>query len=235
MSREAEQEREYEQPYHHLVRETGSGISYISLLRIAERMVAPAPGDTILDAGCGDGRFLLELGKRGTELFGVDMSLRALRYAAGFNPRAMLSAQSIAALGLRSESFSTIALLETLEHVPPDAVPRVLSELKRVLKPGGKMIVSVPTPLLARPAKHYRHFGPRDLRSLLEEYFTVESLAGHARQSRLFAILVAFGDNRFWHLRAGFNTLLRWHFKRHLESAPPERALRLIAVCRKAS
>jgi SAM-dependent methyltransferase len=235
VSREEAQEKEYNSPYHHLIRDTGPGIAYISLLRIVSQIVVPEPGDAILDAGCGDGRLLLELGDRGAYLFGVDSSLKALRYAAGFNPQAMLSAQNIAELGFGNGSFSKIALLETLEHVPPDTVNRVLSELNRVLKPGGKLVVSVPTTLLRQPAKHYRHFRPSELRSLLERYFVVESLSGHHRRSHLYTFLVAFGDNRVWHLRAGLNKLLRWHFRRSLESAPPPRALRLIAVCRKES
>ncbi len=235
MSREEAQEKEYGSPYHHLIRETGPGIPYISLVRIVSRTVAPKPGDAILDAGCGDGRLLLELGGRGAAVFGVDISMKALRFAAGFNPSAMLSCQNIASLGLKSDSFSTIALVETLEHIPPREADGVLSELRRILKPGGRLVVSAPTPLLPRPVKHYRHFLPSELRTLLEKYFVVENLSGHHRRSRLFTFLVAVGDNRVWHLRAGYNRLLRWQFRRFLENAPPARALRLIAVCRKES
>jgi len=235
VSREEAQEKEYNSPYHHLIRETGPGIAYISLLRIVSQTVAPEPGDAILDAGCGDGRLLLELGDHGAAVFGVDISMKALRFAAGFNPHAMLSSQNIASLGLKSDSFSKITLVETLEHIPPRAVDGVLSELNRVLKPGGRLIVSAPTPLLPQPAKHYRHFRPDELRSVLEKHFVVERLVGHCRRSYLYNLLLAIGDNRVWHLRAGFNKLLRWHFRRFLESAPPLRALRLIAVCRKES
>jgi SAM-dependent methyltransferase len=147
----------------------------------------------------------------------------------------MLSAQDAASLGLMSGSFSKIALIEILEHIPTGAADGVLSELNRVLKPGGTLVVSVPTSLLPQPAKHYRHFHHSEFRSLLERHFVVESLSGHHRRSRLFAFFVAFGDNRIWHLRAGFGRLLRWYFRKYVESASPPQALRLIAVCRKKS
>jgi 2-polyprenyl-3-methyl-5-hydroxy-6-metoxy-1,4-benzoquinol methylase len=202
-------------------------------MRIVREGVAPEPGKTVLDAGCGDGRLLLELEHSGAALFGIDASLKALRHAAGFNPRAGISAHDLAALGLKGETFSTITLIETLEHIPPERTDRVLSELNRVLKPGGSLLVSVPTPLLPRPAKHYRHFGPEELHSILSRHFNVERITGHCRRSRLYDLLVAVGDNGLWHLRAGYNGLLRSYFRRSIEHCPPDKALRLIAVCTK--
>jgi len=163
----------------------------------------------------------------------AELVVRQLALTITRNATAM-RAQSIAELGLKSECVSKVTLIETLEHVPPDAADRVLSELNRILKPGGRLVVSVPTPLLPRPEKHYRHYEPRELSAVLEKYFTIERLSGHYRRSRLYGFFMAVGDNKLLSLRAG-NKFLRWYFWKFLESAPPEKALRLIAFCRKKS
>ncbi len=225
------QEDQYSRPYHHLLVETGRGIPYINLMKLLAGFVDPQPGEQILDAGCGDGRLLHEIAGSDASLFGVDHSLKALRYAAGFTPRAFLSLQNLQALAFENESFTKATLIETLEHIPPTAVANVLSELRRVLRSGGRLIVTVPTHRLPLPQKHYRHFSPDELMHILEEFFEVESLTGHDRDSSFYRLLVAISDNRFWHLRAGFNRMLRFFYRRFLERTPPEKARRLIAVC----
>ena len=225
------QESEYSRPYHHLIRETGEGIPYVSLLRLARAALAPAPGDRILDAGCGDGRLLSELSGSGALLYGIDTSKPALRYAAGFNPGAMLSLQDLTALALADRTFTKVALIETLEHIPRETADRALAEVRRVLVPGGTLVVSVPSKRLPQLAKHYAHFAPEELRGLLERHFTVAALTGHDRDARAYRALVALVDNGLWHLRGGANALLRYWFRKYMECAPPDKARRLIAVC----
>jgi len=232
-SREEIQEAAYDRPYHHLIRETGRGIPYISLLRMVRTALAPAAGERLLDAGCGDGRLLAELSGTEALLYGVDGSRAALRFAAGFAPRSLLSAQDLSSLAFASASFSKAALIETLEHLPPAAAERALEELARVLRPGGTLVVSVPTTRLPLEPKHYRHFTPDELRALLEKRFEIVSLTGRDRSSGLYRLLVAIVDNDLWHLRGGANRLLRWYFRRFVERAPLGRARGLVAVCLK--
>lgn len=227
------QEREYVNPYHYLIRETGGGIPYISMLRLLRGIVDPRPGESLLDAGCGDGRILLEFSGSGCRLFGVDTSLKALGYASGFVPGANFSVQNINSLAFPDGCFQKIMLIETLEHIPPGTSGAALGELSRVLAPGGRLVISVPTPRLPLPPKHYRHFTPRELENIAGEHFTVEAVIGHDRSCALYRLLVALGDNKIWHLRAGFNRLLRWYFGRFLKSSPPDKARRLLAVCSK--
>jgi SAM-dependent methyltransferase len=230
---EEHQEREYDRPYHHYVPDTGEGIPYNSLLRNLKSLIKPQRNARILDAGCGDGRLIRELRGSGALLFGVDRSAQALRFAAAFSPGAILSMQDLGALAFKDESFSTIAMIETLEHINPSAVPGVIDEVRRILITGGRLICTVPTHLHPRPPKHYRHFSFTELGSLLEEYFNVDSITGHDRDLLWYRWLVAAGDNPVWQLRAGYNKLMRFLYRRYLESCSPDRARRLIAVCRK--
>ncbi len=231
LSRSQRQEAQYERPYHHLLRNSGKGIPYFSMLRVLRRLINPETGESILDAGCGDGRLIRELGGSGAVLYGVDTSIAALRFSLGFNPCALHSVQDIGALAFPDGFFSKISLIETLEHIHPDYVHAVLSEIKRVLAPGGRLFLTVPSKLLPLQKKHYRHFSPGELGSLMREYFTLELLAGHDRKSVLFELITALGDNGLWQLRAGFNRTTRWLYKAFLEDSQPDKARRLIAVC----
>jgi SAM-dependent methyltransferase len=203
------------------------------MLRVLLGQIDPRPGRLVLDAGCGDGRLLFELAGTGASTFGVDLSPRALKYAAGFTPEALLSVQDVCSLAFPDACFDTVLLIETLEHIPPEIAGRALAELERVLSAGGRFIATVPTHRISMPPKHFRHFNPEELRSLLGEHFNVDSLLGHDRDSRLYRLLVMMGDNSLWHLRAGYNGLLRRLYKARIESAAPGRARRLIAVCSK--
>ncbi len=57
---------------------------------------------------------------------------------------------SAAELPFEDASFDVVLSLEMLEHIPPDARRKVLSEMFRVLRPGGRMVVSFPADAPAR-------------------------------------------------------------------------------------
>jgi ubiquinone/menaquinone biosynthesis C-methylase UbiE len=104
-------------------------------------------GRTILDAGCGDGRLTCELARRGAgEVVGIDISETALlfanRRASGLNAGISFHPGDIEALPVPDERFSVVFCCETLEHV---LSPRAaLNELRRVLAPGGTLILTTP-------------------------------------------------------------------------------------------
>jgi len=104
----------------------------------------PAGGVAHLDYGCGDGRFLVGLGNKGLiRLVGADVSREAVRLAkAQCGDVQIAHIDGRAALPFAEGEFSSISLLDVLEHVDePDAV---LAELYRVLKDDGTLIVTVP-------------------------------------------------------------------------------------------
>ncbi|GAC1444550.1 MAG: class I SAM-dependent methyltransferase [Mycobacteriales bacterium] len=110
------------------------------------------PGDRVLDMGCGGGRHAFELYRRGARVVALDMDGDELRDVAdmfgALQPEvpAGAGAQAVQgnayALPFAANSFDKVIAAEVLEHLPEDT--RAMSELARVLKPGGLIAVTVP-------------------------------------------------------------------------------------------
>jgi SAM-dependent methyltransferase len=91
----------------------------------------------VLDVGCGSSRIIAAL-PRGS--VAVDVLFRKLRYARRFG--AMLAQASGFTLPFRDESFPCVLCSQVIEHVPKESP--ILSELVRVLKPGGRLVLGTP-------------------------------------------------------------------------------------------
>jgi SAM-dependent methyltransferase len=125
---------------------------------------------TVLDVGCGAGGMLEPLSRYG-EVTGVDMQRELVDFCheRGFENVVVGSAYELPA-GERSVDLLT--LFDTIEHVPDDA--RVLAEVRRVLRPGGLVFISVPAYQFLyanndRVAHHERRYTAGRLRRRLIE------------------------------------------------------------------
>ena len=94
-----------------------------------------------LDAGCGSGRTLVELADYATEVSGLELDPDAAALARG---RGLGEVQvgRLEELPWPQDSFDLITCLDVIEHVPDDVV--ALQELRRVCRPGGWLLVTVP-------------------------------------------------------------------------------------------
>jgi ubiquinone/menaquinone biosynthesis C-methylase UbiE len=102
-----------------------------------------AGSESVLDLGCGDGLFLPELASAGGAVSGADRSTVALGRSAQREPSATLhEVGANERLLIEDNSFERIWCSDTLEHVVDTQV--VLSEARRVLVPGGRMLVATP-------------------------------------------------------------------------------------------
>ena len=168
------QELQYTFPYHYIphldeegyatrFRILGWGLEYLCYeLHIAE-LVEKFHPRSILDVGCGDGRFLGILSNTIPRRVGADLSNKAITYAKAFNPDIDYRCVDISDI---DENFDIVTCIEVLEHIPEEQVHPFIKNLFRKCNPGGKLIISVPTKILPINKKHYRHY---DLALLLDQ------------------------------------------------------------------
>jgi SAM-dependent methyltransferase len=110
-------------------------------------LAAPAAGQTVCDVGCGNGMYLAELARRGFagRVLGLDLSLGMLAASrerlGGDSPAATvgLLAADAAALPLRDGVADLAFAMHMLYHVPDPS--QALRELRRVTRPGGRVII----------------------------------------------------------------------------------------------
>ena len=150
------------------------------------------PADHALDLGCGDGRLTLELeAERITAADPSFVALERARRRLGERPETqLLELAPDAPLPLPDSGHDLVLCAETIEHVRD--VQLLLSEVRRVLRPGGRLALTTPAhgrltglDVLARGfearfdplSPHVRHLTRRSLRQLLTDMgFAIESL-----------------------------------------------------------
>ena len=96
------------------------------------------PSDRVLDLGCGAGRFLGLL----EDAVGVEISAEAAERARANVPGADVRLIEDDSLPVGHGEFDLVWCSETLEHIPD--VGATLSEIRRVLRPGGRALITVP-------------------------------------------------------------------------------------------
>jgi 2-polyprenyl-3-methyl-5-hydroxy-6-metoxy-1,4-benzoquinol methylase len=124
-------------------------------------------GDRVLDVGCGEGAFAAEITRAGAAVLGVDVAEEPLRRARERHPALDLRrVEGEGAWELEDASFDVVWAGEVIEHVADTAA--WLSELRRVLRPGGRLLLSTPAHgplklmrLALSPQARAAHFDPR--------------------------------------------------------------------------
>jgi SAM-dependent methyltransferase len=98
---------------------------------------------SVLDAGCGTGGFLGWAASRGTfsRLAGVDISAEAIEIARDVAPSAELRVAPLDRLPFEDGEFDLAVSHDVLQHVPEGVLDVGLRELRRVLRPGGALLV----------------------------------------------------------------------------------------------
>lgn len=108
-------------------------------LAMIDRFLAllPRPRPRVLDAGCGTGRMLPLLAAGGCEASGIDLSPGMIERARRDHPTFDVRVGSLAALPYPDAAFDGLFYWYSTIHTPDADLPAVLSEARRVLKPGG--------------------------------------------------------------------------------------------------
>jgi tRNA (uracil-5-)-methyltransferase TRM9 len=101
-------------------------------------------GDRILDLGCGNGRLLKVLRGRKMEYFGLDTSKKLIEIARREHPQNRFEVGDILNLPYSDDFFNKVFVIRTLHHIPSKEFRlQALREARRVLKPGGLLVLTV--------------------------------------------------------------------------------------------
>lgn len=221
--------------YQRLAREKGHPIQRFwhgQKWRLVAATLGVQKADRVLDAGAGSSEIANRLRGEAAFVCATDLSIAPLLFMArtgrsqerdgNDSPMAYVAAD-LHALPYQDASFDRVVLLEVIEHLPPDRVPRCLGELRRVLAPGGKLLLTTPNyrsiwPVLewlvdhfggAAPMggeQHICRFHPEKLRrALTQNGFRVVREGTVYHLSPFLAPLAAKLANRVysWELRRG--------------------------------
>lgn len=138
----------------------------------------------ILDAGCGQGLLVEKFQRLGYDIIGVD----------AFYESEHVRKDDILKTNFPENSFDTILCLDVIEHFPHQEQETLIKELKRICKPNGRIIWSIPNLahlssrisflLLGKPlrtAKEEYHPGDRAIKEynfLISKHLTLETKKG---------------------------------------------------------
>jgi SAM-dependent methyltransferase len=135
---------------------------------------------TICDLGCGGGQAAGYLHSRGASVCGIDLSAEMIRQARSLNPDiAFQQGNMLALTGVAENSFGGIAAFYSIIHIPRPSLVDALQEMKRVLRPGGRLLLTF-------------HIGQKDLHlaewwnkpvSLDFYFFETEEMKGSLKQA----------------------------------------------------
>lgn len=153
---------------------------YVYLLHLASYNFAASFSDNkkVLDFGCGTGYGSQILSRNSESVVGIDISSDAIQYARDNYSGTTLNFEILdqAILPFSDSAFDLITSFQVIEHI--EDADSYLSEMKRVLKPGGKLLLSTPDKktrlfLLQRPWNYYHinEYSIKTLFNLLSKYF----------------------------------------------------------------
>jgi SAM-dependent methyltransferase len=113
-------------------------------LRLTHLRSGVRAGDRVLDLGCGDGRFTQAIARMGATPIGVDVAQAALDRASAGHPDLDFRLAPIdGPLPFDDVAFDVVWTSEVIEHVADTA--RWLSEVRRVLVPRGRLLLTTPS------------------------------------------------------------------------------------------
>ncbi|MBF0316675.1 MAG: methyltransferase domain-containing protein [Nitrospirae bacterium] len=246
LDRGGKQDALYEFPYHYIptlnngnfspTRSLRWGYEYISYVRFVLERVRDIPFDTMLDVGCGDGRFLYEASRvlSNKQLKGIDVSARAIGFARAFNPDLELIVGDINDRGLFNVKFDVITLVEVLEHIAPGDIADFVGSIAYHLKDDGLLLLTVPSKNVKLNTKHYQHFDMASLQTVLVPTLRILDRHFINRISILTLIMEKLLVNRLFILnqRHILNAVYSF-YERHLLQADEANCKRICLLCQK--
>jgi SAM-dependent methyltransferase len=113
--------------------------------RFVNQVIERCPGEgRILDAACGTGKYFAMLLESGCQILGVDQSAGMLSIARAKHPDVPTQRAGLQEMDF-DPAFDGAMCVDAMENVFPEDWPRVLSNLRRAVRPGGPVYFTVET------------------------------------------------------------------------------------------
>ncbi|MFB6872333.1 class I SAM-dependent methyltransferase [Streptomyces sp. NPDC056323] len=124
------------------LREAIAGEPYLrAALALFADMVHAAGGGPVADVGCGPGHVTAHLHELGVDAFGIDLSPGMIDVARSDHPGLRFEVGTMTDLPLADASVTALLAFWSLIHVPDDEIPAVLGHFRRVVRPGGPLLL----------------------------------------------------------------------------------------------
>ena len=146
---------------------------------IAYKEAAKIVNGTVLEIGCGEGYGISELAKFSNKYIGVDKFDTFISDDLRNNYDIVFHKMEIPPLkNIDENSVDFVVTFQVIEHIQDDNY--FLKEIFRVLKPGGKLLLTTPNKLmsLSRNPWHIREYSPKEMKDILKKYFTKSQVNG---------------------------------------------------------
>lgn len=160
----------------------------------------------LLDAGCGTGKVLSEFA--GDRVTGLDLSATALSLAKGRGDFPLVRA-STAKLPFQDASFDVVVSLDVLSNLPPAVLGTTLADMRRVLAPGGRLILNT--------AAHQSLYSEHDRAVGVVCRYTAGQIRGFLAGAGFAVELLSYSNTLLFPVAA----LVRLWRKRHLADPSP--------------
>lgn len=227
------QDLEYNLPYHHIskFRENFTqnfndtwGINYVATIEFLLNKLKEENFSSIVDIGCGDGRFTLELHREfrhKSKIIGIDYSEKAIRQA-----RAVVNADLFYQLDITKQyvqKCDIAVLIEVFEHIHPDFADEFIKGILVQMNEQAILYVTVPHINKAIEYKHYRHFSIESLTKCFENYFDVIEIIPFEKISKRKKLIDKILTNKYFILNhSKAKNLIYKYYKKALFFAESE-------------
>ncbi|MEU6479156.1 methyltransferase domain-containing protein [Streptomyces sp. NPDC047017] len=112
-----------------------------AVLALFAGLVRARGGGQVADVGCGTGRITAHLRHLGVDVFGIDLSPGMIEVARRDHPGLRFDLGSMTDLDLPDASVTGLIAWYSLIHVPDDEIGPVLAHFRRVIRPGGPLLL----------------------------------------------------------------------------------------------
>ncbi len=165
----------------------------------------------VLDVGCGTGRLVKFLNKRGFDAFGCDSEALGLKIARKINKKGKIFKASAEELPLENESFDLVSALSVIEHLSEKGGINFIKEARRVLKKQGLFFIITPNyNSFLRFILRGKWFGYSDPTHIY--FYSPKSLEGLLKKLGFINIQTQF--------KPAYNLKYHWYLPKFLRSLP---------------